>query len=689
MAAPAQNLQTMTTAIEACGVLDNNPNLYEGSTAAERILADIFDDEFETCMDKSFKDLDQDWSTYAALTQSHGQIRLRPATKKNIRALVQWTRDEIRQNRNPSQSLFQVDNAPAILKRYHTHEQWLNKATDKAKTAKPKQFTEKTKWMDWRDSFVNFLRTQPGRTGIPLSYVVRDNEGPIQRTNVEFLDNYVDLAPLNGVAFASNASEVHTFLVNFITENPTAENKILPYADLNNGRRDYQALKDHYEGVGATAKAIVKSEDDLQNLFYAGEKKPHMWWEEFEMRLTVAFATIDKHEGRQVHSDESKLRMLNKKIKCDFLEIVRTGIELDMTRLPMTMTYEIALANYRNAVNRKFPGDGETRRSARRINQVGSQRGRGRGRGGRHFNRDGRGRGRGFDHSGRGRGDFNKRGRSDAWFVTCNDGTRLEVHPAYSFSDAVWNKIPQETRSRLMDQRREYKRTRSVAQSDSSYRCNQYRGNYYNDDDQRSQYSTFSSGPPSTNNRNQSESATHISEITTNNGDGGGSIMGGRNEQASICTRNANNRNNENYRQASQVKTKRRIGSATRDGSNEPVENTRGSNEADTNADTCCLGKNFIPLTYTNRTADVYPYDDSYKPMVNIPIVTGATAYDHPNGTTYILIFHESLYYGTKLSHSLINPNQLRHHAVDFWDNPYVENHILSIQPTDDLIIPL
>ena len=44
--------------------------------------------------------------------------------------------------------------------------------------------------------------------------------------------------------------------------------------------------------------------------------------------------------------------------------------------------------------------------------------------------------------------------------------------------------------------------------------------------------------------------------------------------------------------------------------------------------------------------------------MQNVPIVTGATAYDDPiTGETFILLFHESLYYGKKLDHSLINPN--------------------------------
>ena len=92
----------------------------------------------------------------------------------------------------------------------------------------------------------------------------------------------------------------------------------------------------------------------------------------------------------------------------------------------------------------------------------------------------------------------------------------------------------------------------------------------------------------------------------------------------------------------------------------------------------------------TSRTADVYPYDSSYKPMVNVPIVTGATAWDDPHsGETYILIFNESLFYGPKLNHSLINPNQIRMNGIGFWDNPFDKDKELCIDVERGPVIPL
>ena len=129
-------------------------------------------------------------------------------------------------------------------------------------------------------------------------------------------------------------------------------------------------------------------------------------------------------------------------------------------------------------------------------------------------------------------------------------------------------------------------------------------------------------------------------------GTSGDSIMGGRNEQVSLRSRNTNGRN------ISSMHTHRRVGrekSVT-----EPAPNTTGSNEADTNADTCCLGQTFIPIEYTNCSEDIFPYIEAYDTIKNVPIVSGDTAYNHTGGNTYILVFHESLYYGSQIKHSKI-----------------------------------
>ena len=50
---------------------------------------------------------------------------------------------------------------------------------------------------------------------------------------------------------------------------------------------------------------------------------------------------------------------------------------------------------------------------------------------------------------------------------------------------------------------------------------------------------------------------------------------------------------------------------------------------------------------------------------------------------------NEGLFYGTKLDHSLLNPNQIRHFGNLFQDNPFDKNQPLSITCPESLEIPL
>ena len=87
---------------------------------------------------------------------------------------------------------------------------------------------------------------------------------------------------------------------------------------------------------------------------------------------------------------------------------------------------------------------------------------------------------------------------------------------------------------------------------------------------------------------------------------------------------------------------------------------------------------NFIPISYTNITSDVYPYSNAYDPLENFPIVSGAKEYDHPNGNTYILIFHELLYYGKQMKHGHIKPNYILLNSLDLFDIPIRDDELYT-----------
>jgi hypothetical protein len=445
MAAPVQ-VFTLLDAIVACGV--DNVVQFQGATKAQRIATDIFNDDFTTCMDKSHSDLENDLKSYTNLPTNQGKIVLGPGPKRNIKALIQWGRDQIRNGKDPSLLPFPVAEAAQLIRRYNTHTTFVTKSKTLAETAKPKTFDEKTKWDDWKPVFINFLRSIPGLNGVPLAYVCRENDEPLNGTPKEdFIDDYIDNAPLNGEAFTRDASEVHTYIVNFIAGNTTAESKILAHNESRNGRLDYMSLKEHYEGVGINAVDALGADKALETLFYAGEKKPHMWWEEFERQLTRAFSVYDRRANRQVFPEELKLRTLNRKITADFLQHTKSAINLELTRVPMTMTYNQALSAFRNEVNRKFPpGLSSNNQRQRRINQVGQK----------NKNKN--------NNQQRG----NKRAHKDSRTITLIDGKQIDAHASYNFPRHIWAKIPQNEKDRLINERKAYKRSRSQGQVSSS-----------------------------------------------------------------------------------------------------------------------------------------------------------------------------------------------------------------------------
>jgi hypothetical protein len=123
----------------------------------------------------------------------------------------------------------------------------------------------------------------------------------------------------------------------------------------------------------------------------------------------------------------------------------------------------------------------------------------------------------------------------------------------------------------------------------------------------------------------------------------------------------------------------------------------QGMNELDSHADTCCAGSNCVVVEYTGKACNVIGYNrnTSNDELHDVPIVTAATAYDAPNGDTYILIIAQALYLGGLLDYTLLCPNQLRANGIVVDDvpkhlspTPGTATHSVYV-PNADLRIPL
>ena len=74
-------------------------------------------------------------------------------------------------------------------------------------------------------------------------------------------------------------------------------------------------------------------------------------------------------------------------------------------------------------------------------------------------------------------------------------------------------------------------------------------------------------------------------------------------------------------------------------------------------AKTSCAGSNWVPVEFTGYTCDVYPYKGGYEAAKNIPVATCAMVVEGEDGSDFLLIGHEMLYFGRDMDRSLINQN--------------------------------
>ena len=418
---------------------------------------ELFGDSYLSCKDKSYEDLKDNFKSLSALTKAEGQIKCTPKQKDRIRTFTYWVKDLYRLGKEPSEMKFPLEEMMEIKERARAHQAYVKRYETVSSAAKPQRFTKDMKWDDWAPSFVNYLRCIPSIDGIPLSYITRDQDEADRTPKTDFLEAYIASAATTGSSFTSDADQVHIYLMNMVAQNEEAEAIMKIHEHERNGRTDWKALTLHYEGQGLYNTSIAKAENDLAKLFYQGEKRPYMFWTMFERRLNTAFATFDKQEKRQVHSEQMRLRILLNKIQCDWLNHIKASIGIELTRMPMTYTYAQALLAFKTEVNKKFPPEASPQKIKRTMQQLeghsesrnyGGGRGRGRGRG-RGPGRGGRGRG------GRGRNQHNP--HPDAKMITLKNGKRVEYHASYSFPQDVYEQFTDNQIQTMRDERKRYK----------------------------------------------------------------------------------------------------------------------------------------------------------------------------------------------------------------------------------------
>ena len=142
-----------------------------------------------------------------------------------------------------------------------------------SKAADPGKFKDEKKWPDWEPAFMNYLSMIPGVRGVPLLYVVRENDAPHHETDFgnDFTARSIACAPLNNSSFRADARKVHQLLMNFLVAE-SAEQWIKDLTPRVNGRCDMEALRNHFGGEGNASRRIATAEKLRESLHYKSER---------------------------------------------------------------------------------------------------------------------------------------------------------------------------------------------------------------------------------------------------------------------------------------------------------------------------------------------------------------------------------------------------------------------------------
>jgi hypothetical protein len=323
-------------------------------TEAQRtsLIEDAFEsfDDFKSLTEKDISTMSTDFGNR---TVANGKITFGTRRTKQLKAFVHWVQDFYRVSGNPtivglSASTFrsQLDRS---LARAEIRKSMILQSKTSASAASPGPLETEKQWKHWEEKFCNYARSHIGSNGIPLSYVIRENDEPdINGEHSDFVSQTISCAPLTGEYYSADRMTVFNMIVSFTTGQPSGDwiKNTLKYSD---GRRSMNALRAHFAGEGNASRNMAEAERMHESIHYKSERA--LSFETFLTQCQKMFNIFEK-EGEEM-SDESKVRFLFRKIQHDGLRSSIDALKASQTTgtdLTYTIIYPPQFQNYLNTL---------------------------------------------------------------------------------------------------------------------------------------------------------------------------------------------------------------------------------------------------------------------------------------------------------------------------------------------------
>ena len=318
----------------------------------------IINDAFSTFSDiqalteKDIKDLQE---SFARRTAQNDRINFGIRRTKRLKNMMHWVQDFYRVSSTPS--IAGLDDAlflAALTKageRADVRKHLRDQSDEKAKVSSPGPLVSENKWVEWEPKFLNYLSTLIGMNGVPLSYVVRENDNPDRNgPHADFVEECIACALLNGVGYDSDRSAVHQALVSFTSGQPS-ENWIKSINQYKDGRRSMKKLRDHFSGKGNATCRIAEADRIKETLHYKNECS--LPFETFLTKCEKMYNIYAQH-GESM-AEDAKIRFLFKKIQHTGLSSTIEAMKAKITTEPPgTVTYT-TVANHISTTVSELP----------------------------------------------------------------------------------------------------------------------------------------------------------------------------------------------------------------------------------------------------------------------------------------------------------------------------------------------
>ena len=214
--------------------------------------------------------------TYATRTVAAGRITSGLVRIKRMQALAHWVRDFKRVNREVTIEGLDAATFLAALavseERARARDADKDTAEARAKEASPGKLTSEKDWEKWETRLVNQLSILHGVLGVPLVYVIREEDHDPDQDRVfgTFTEECIAKCPLVGPSFEADARTVHQLIESYTT-GENSEVWVKRLRQRHNGRMDMAALRAHYRGEGNQSRRISDAETLRDTLCYRGE----------------------------------------------------------------------------------------------------------------------------------------------------------------------------------------------------------------------------------------------------------------------------------------------------------------------------------------------------------------------------------------------------------------------------------